>query len=581
MIDGFRRELIESTGFKLGVNYGWNKVRFPAPVPAGVAGPGQRRGRRASTTSATAGTRSSHAGRVEVEGCEKPCCVAESVVGLLASSERLPRYPRSGDRDAPRRLREQRRALPDVAWRLPVPGRRAARSSTSARRSRSASASARPLLEARRAARRHDRARSPSIEFIATETEAEALLAEQQLHQAHRPRLQRPAARRQVVPVHRRSRSTRTSRASTSRASATGAGRAYFGPFSNAKRVRETLDLLGKVFQYRTCDGPEPGRASGSPCLDYYIKRCQAPCVGYISKEDYRANIDTIIDFLSGRYRQIERDARAGHDARRPTEQEFEQAATYRNRLQGGAHACSSASGSRTRRSARSTRSRVAAEGTDANAQVFQVRDGVLADRQSFYLENAARRDEGEVAEEFVLQYYASALGDPAAGDRAAQRCADTETLAEALAERARRRRSRSAHAERGDKRRILELAERNARLALDQDRLRSERRRSQRIEALDGAPARARHGRDPDADRVLRHLEPDARPHGRLDGGVRGRRAEEVRLPPLRHPGGRAGRLRRDGRGALTADGAVRRAARALAARQGVRRRASPRCRR
>ena len=61
---------------------------------------------------------------------------------------------------------------------------------------------------------------------------------------------------------------------------------------SNAKRTRETLDLLGKVFQYRTCDGAEPGRASGSPCLDYFIKRCQAPCVGYISKEDYRENID-------------------------------------------------------------------------------------------------------------------------------------------------------------------------------------------------------------------------------------------------------------------------------------------------
>ncbi len=79
--------------------------------------------------------------------------------------------------------------------------------------------------------------------------------------------------------------------------------------------MRETLDLLGKVFQYRTCDGPEPGRAVGSPCLDYYIKRCQAPCVGYISKEEYRENIETIIDFLSGRYRQIERGSRQRDEA--------------------------------------------------------------------------------------------------------------------------------------------------------------------------------------------------------------------------------------------------------------------------
>ena len=116
---------------------------------------------------------------------------------------------------------------------------------------------------------------------------------------------------------------------------------------------------------------------------------------------------------------------------------------------------------------------------------MFQVRDGVLADRQSFYLENAARRDEAEVAEEFVLQYYATALSTPP--QVIVQRSVrDTDMLAEALNER-RGAPVEVRHAERGDKRRILELAERNARLALDQDRLRSERRRSQRIEALDG----------------------------------------------------------------------------------------------
>ena len=149
----------------------------------------------------------------------------------------------------------------------------------------------------------------------------------------------------------------------------------------------------------------------------------------------------------------------------------------------------------------------MAAEGIDANAQVFQIRDGVLQDRQSFYLENAGEREEGEVAEEFVLQYYASAIAVPP--QVVVQRSVkDLDALAEALTER-RGAPVEVRHAERGDKRRILELAERNARLALDQDRLRSERRRSQRIEALDGLQRDARHGADPDADRVLRHLEP------------------------------------------------------------------------
>src|SRR5438270_8505658 len=124
------------------------------------------------------------------------------------------------------------------------------------------------------------------------------------------------------------------------------------------------------------------------------------------------------------------------------------------------------------------------ADGT-ANAQVFQVRDGVLSDRQSFYLDNEAGGGIEEVAEAFILQYYASAMMVPPL--LIVQReLGPAPALAEALSDR------RGNHveirpAERGDKRRILELAERNARLALDQEKLRSERRRQQRVEALDG----------------------------------------------------------------------------------------------
>jgi excinuclease ABC subunit C len=320
------------------------------------------------------------------------------------------------------------------------------------------------------------------IEFIATETEAEALLAEQEFIKRHRPLFNVRLRDDKSYPYIGISLDEEFPRIYFTRERHR-RNRVYFGPFSNAKRVRETLDLLGKVFQYRTCDGPQPGRASGSPCLDYFIKRCQAPCVGYISKEEYRANVDTIIDFLSGRYRQIERALDQGMK-QAAREQEFERAAQLRNRLKA---VRSLLERQRIANEAVGTLDAigVAAEGTDANAQVFQVRDGVLQDRQSFYLENAAGRDEGEVAEEFVLQYYASAIAVPpqVIVPMALQ---TTDTLAEALAER------RGApvdvrHAERGDKRRILELAERNARLALDQDRLRSERRRAQRIEALDG----------------------------------------------------------------------------------------------
>ena len=110
-------------------------------------------------------------------------------------------------------------------------------------------------------------------------------------------------------------------------------GRAYFGPYSSAKRVRGTLDLLGKIFLFRSCEGTEPGRHSGSPCLDYFIKRCGAPCVGYVSKEEYREGIDGVVAFLSGRFKQIERDLeRKMYFA--AGEQDYEQATVERNRLQ-------------------------------------------------------------------------------------------------------------------------------------------------------------------------------------------------------------------------------------------------------
>jgi excinuclease ABC subunit C len=128
----------------------------------------------------------------------------------------------------------------------------------------------------------------------------------------------------------------------------------------------------------------------------------------------------------------------------------------------------------------------VAVHEGEANAQVFQVRDGVLSDRQSFYLDNEAHGGIAEVAEAFILQYYTSAVMVPPL--LVVQR--DVADSAPVLAQALSARRDGAVEiraAERGDKRRILELAERNARLALDQERLRSERRRQQRVEALDG----------------------------------------------------------------------------------------------
>ena len=320
------------------------------------------------------------------------------------------------------------------------------------------------------------------FDFVVTETEAEALLAEQSFIKRHRPRFNVRLRDDKSYPYIGVSMEEEYPRVFFTRERHR-SKRVYFGPFSSAKRVRETLELLGKVFQYRTCEGKEPGRLSGSPCLDYYIKRCQAPCVGYVSREEYRENIETIIAFLSGRYRQIEKELEEGMRTA-AADQEFEAAAQLRNKLKA---VRSLLERQRVTNESVGTLDAVAvaAEDNAANAQVFQVRDGVLADRQSFYLENEALREEPEVLEEFLLQYYASAMSIPPriVVPRGLEGSAAMEV---ALAER-RGGPVQIRPAERGDKRRIFELAQRNARLALDQDRLKSERSRTRRVEALEG----------------------------------------------------------------------------------------------
>lgn len=354
-----------------------------------------------------------------------------------------------------------------------------------------------------------------SIECLVVGSEAEALLAEQSFIKQYRPRFNIRLRDDKSYPFIAISLDEDYPRVYFTRERHR-SGRTYFGPYSSAKRVRSTLEVLAKVFMYRSCTGAEPGRRSGSPCLDYYIKRCQAPCVGYVSKQDYRHGIDGVIDFLSGRFKTIERDIEARMQAASAA-QEYEQATLERNRLRA---VRSLMERQRVARDSIGTLDAVAVavSGRDANAQVFQVRDGVLSDRHSFYLSNEAERDVGEVAEEFMLQYYGGPTSIPALVivqrellERDAPAAADSDTrgdggsrgeaptvedgspggsrgdvLSEALSQR-RGGPVRLRAAERGDKHRILDLAIRNAQLALESERLRDERRHQRRAEALEG----------------------------------------------------------------------------------------------
>jgi excinuclease ABC subunit C len=323
--------------------------------------------------------------------------------------------------------------------------------------------------------------RVSDIEVIVTQNEVEALHLEQNLVKRHRPpfnvRLRDdksfPYIAVTVEDEYPRVMFTRERHRR---------GVVYFGPYANAKKVRETLDVLNRVFPYRPCEGPKPGRHSGIPCLDYHIDRCLAPCVGYVSKEDYRSIIDQVIEFLSGNTDPIQRELERKMQEAAAAER-FEEAARYRNRLRSVQHLAE--------RQAADRRSvgtidvvGLAIEGDRAVVQVFPLRDGKLIDRYSFHLENVADQDVATVLESFFLEYYGSSPSVPP--EIVIPRDAgDTGPLASFLSER------RGARVEvrapsRGEKRRLQELATDNARHALDSEVQQTELKRLRRVEALE-----------------------------------------------------------------------------------------------
>jgi excinuclease ABC subunit C len=323
--------------------------------------------------------------------------------------------------------------------------------------------------------------RVSDIEVIVTGTEAEALHVEQNLVKRHRPPFNIRLRDDKSFPYIAVTLEDEYPRVMFTRERHR-RGVAYFGPYANAKKVRETLDVLNRVFQYRPCEGPKPGRHSGIPCLDFHIERCKAPCVGYISKEEYGELIERVMEFLSGETRPILRDLER-QMAEAAADERFEDAARYRNRLFAIRHLAE--------RQAADRRSvgtvdvlGIAIEGNRAAVQIFPLRDGRLVDRYGFHLENVEGQDVGAVLEAFALEYYGSSpsippqlVVPPAAGD--------TMALEEFLSDR-RGSRVEVRTPARGEKRRLQDLADQNAKLALESDLIQSEQKRLRRVEALE-----------------------------------------------------------------------------------------------
>ncbi len=262
-------------------------------------------------------------------------------------------------------------------------------------------------------------------------------------------------------------------------------GTRWFGPYSSAKRVRATLDLLNRIFPYRPCEGSQPGRQSGTPCLDYHIQRCAAPCVGYISKDDYRLVIDDVMAVLGGTVRPV-RDRLTDQMQDASRDLQFEQAARLRNRI---ADLEQVAQLQQTERPGEGSFDVLGIAVGDelANVQLLQVRDGRLHDRSSRFLEQVTGLEASSVLAQFVLAHYSEGRPVPAQLIVAAGTLteADAAMLEEELA-RVREAALEVRGAQRGEKRRLAELAQRNAEHALTYDSLRERTRLERRQVALE-----------------------------------------------------------------------------------------------
>jgi excinuclease ABC subunit C len=326
------------------------------------------------------------------------------------------------------------------------------------------------------------RGRVRQIDFIATGSETEALVLEANLIKRHRPRFNASLRDDKSYPYVVVTLGDEYPRVFATRSSHDPRHR-YFGPFPSAGRVHATLDVLNKTFPFRKCRGPEPGRRSGVPCLNYHIGRSVAPCVGAVTKEEYDGIIADVIAFLEGRVDGLIREREAAM-REAANAMDFERAAKLRDEVSALRHVRD-----RQQATIASEDSFDAvgayAEGESACVQIFAVRDGQIVNRDSFLLDNYGEAPAEGVALSFIPQYYGSAAVPREVLVQSEGPEEELATLAEHLSE-VRGTRVEVRRPQRGDKRRILEMAVRNAELGLEHERALEEAKRNQVASTLD-----------------------------------------------------------------------------------------------
>ena len=319
------------------------------------------------------------------------------------------------------------------------------------------------------------------FEYIVTDSELEALVLENNLIKENSPKYNTllkddktyPYIKVTVGEDYPRILFSRTMKKDKSR---------YFGPYTSAAAVKDTIELLNKLYQLRTCNRVLP-RDTGleRPCLNYHIKQCLAPCQGYVSKEEYRQQVAGALEFLNGNYSPILKDLEEKMN-KAAEELEFEEAARYRDLLSSVRQVSQK---QKITEGVGEDKDILALyqDETEAVVQVFFVRDGKLIGREHYYMTHVPENNKPAILQDFVKQFYAGTPFIPR--ELMLQyEIEDAELIEKWLSER-KGSRVYLKVPKIGSKEKLVELAAQNAKLVLSQDREKLKREEGRTIGAV------------------------------------------------------------------------------------------------
>ncbi|MCB6200920.1 excinuclease ABC subunit UvrC [Extibacter muris] len=319
------------------------------------------------------------------------------------------------------------------------------------------------------------------FEYIVTDSELEALVLECNLIKEHRPKYNTMLMDDKSYPFIKVTVDEPFPRIMLARKMMKDKAK-YFGPYTSAGAVKDTIELIRKLYNIRSCNRRLPQDVGKErPCLNYHIHQCKAPCQGYISQDEYRKSIDEVIRFLNGNYdlilKELEEKMQSASEA-----MEFEKAIEYRELLNSVHKIAQKQKITDTAGDDRDILA-VATEEEDAVVQVFFIRGGRLIGRDHFYLRIAKGEKESEILSSFIKQFYA---GTPYIPSQLMlqEEIEDQEVVEEWLT----RRRGHKVHLrvpKKGTKEKLVELAQKNAALVLSTDKERLKREEGRTIGAV------------------------------------------------------------------------------------------------